>query len=122
MEKTAYDAFITGINILIFVLALTITINLMVSVRKMSDTANDIMKNDFGSMVETEDDTDRILTGQELLYYAKDLDLNGKYKFYYNNTSTSLETYINTNHINTILNYKYSLSYVDEKEYLIKSI
>lgn len=77
MENSGVEALIIGVNILIFVAALSIAIMLMINVLNMSNTANDIIKlNNKGSLVETKNvDYTKVISGQELLkYYTKNIE------------------------------------------------
>lgn len=94
MENSAYEALIIGTNVLLFVLALTISINLMMNVREMSENANEVISSENGSLVEIEGDgtpeagipgisdelnTERIYSGREVLSYYMDSYTNNKY-------------------------------------------
>lgn len=108
MENAGIEALIIGVNVLIFVAALSVAIMLMVNVLDMSNTANDIIKsNNKGSLVETKDvDYTKVISGQELLkYYTKNID-----NIFVTDTSTSLSDYIVSKNLNDILEKKYLIT------------
>lgn len=72
MENSAIEALLTGVNVLIFVVALTVAITLMVGVVNLSNTASDIAKNtNTNALKEIRDgvEPERIINGKELLKY-----------------------------------------------------
>ena len=87
MENSAYEALMIGLNITVFIVALTISINLMMNVREMSEKANEVITKENGSLVEIQGNgtpdagipgisdelnTYRIYSGADLLSYYKD--------------------------------------------------
>ena len=65
MENSGYEAIIIGLNVFIFIIALSVSINLMSSVNELADVANDVIKMENDSMNKVENDTERIITGKE---------------------------------------------------------
>lgn len=109
MENAGIEALIIGVNVLVFVAALSVAIMLMVNVLDMSNTANDIIKsNNKGSLVETKDvNYIKVISGQELLkYYTKNI---GNITVKVGVTPYSLTNYINTYNIENIVTKKYKI-------------
>lgn len=71
MEESAQQAINIGVNVTIFVIALSISLNLMFSVRDLSEVAKTVQKNvPDGSKTEMLQHYDnRIISGQEVVSY-----------------------------------------------------
>lgn len=114
MENAGIEALIIGVNVLIFVAALSVAIMLMVNVLDMSNTANDIIKsNNKGSLVETKDvEYIKVISGQELLkYHTK--NIKDIYVKPLGETRKVLSAYINSIPVGSlygILTKKYKIS------------
>lgn len=128
MESSGYEAVIIGLNILIFIVALSISINLMVSVNSLSEVANNIMGQRNDGMNVTIEQKTRKISGQELLYYNSDEYTEKKYNIQVRvgGSNSSLQDYIQSENINTILTSNYTLEYNGELSnklvYILKKI
>lgn len=88
MENTAFDTLVLGVNIFVFVLALTLSITLMVNLLEITSSSNDILNsNTQGSLYETvSKNKDRVYDLSDILKYREKYDAtSAKYKIEINN-------------------------------------
>lgn len=115
MENSGYEALIIGVNVFIFLIALSIAIFLMNSTMDMSEKANKIIKDENTTMLEVTEDKDRIITGEELIYYINNEDIMNKYELCFNSSVTPLINHINhavaMGSLKTIMNNNYRIEY-----------
>lgn len=71
MENSGQEALVTGVNVSIFIIALTIGITLLTTVLSLAEIANeDVVKASSGGvMVVNDGDGKRIVTGADLMNY-----------------------------------------------------
>ncbi len=137
MEQSAFEAIMIGVNVFVFIIALTAGILLMGNVINMVNYANEnAIVGMNGSLAETVGVVnERVYTGEDLLtYYRKYMseeyeDENGeilnKSNYVYfvklSNTGTeqTLKSYIEKENVTNYINEKFTLSYkgnIDTKE------
>ena len=115
MEKSAFEALMVGVNVFVFIIALTAGLMLMTSVLDMVEYANEISITGMnGSLAETLGEVhERIYTGEQMLgYYGRN---NDKYKFYVKlsevGNETALSRYIENTAIYSYLDESFELQY-----------
>lgn len=72
MENSAFESILIGVSVFIFIIALTYSVHLLVTVLDMSDVANNIMRNEDKSMVKVDTDTERVIYANDILTYKND--------------------------------------------------
>lgn len=128
MEKAAFEALITGVNVFIFVIALSFGITLLTSVLKLSNIASEQTINQTNGSVIIGENTNenRVVTGMEILayytnYIDKDFETDDKNQRGYSNiklyiasgTSFKKTELSDTGKIEVgFLNKKYSMIYL----------
>lgn len=115
MENSAFEALMIGVNVFVFIIALSAAILLMTNVLDMVDYANEAAITGMnGSLAETVGVVhERLYTGNEMLaYYRKN---NTKYNFYIRLSDVGsdmlLSGYINMTSIYSYFDNEYELKY-----------
>lgn len=127
MEQSAFEAVMIGVNVFVFIIALTVAVLLMTNLLDMVDYANNqAVVGMNGTVAESVGVvTERTYTGEQLLTYyrrVKNETNVDKYSFYINTDSTiekKLQSFIENNSINSYANMKFELQYkgkIDNKE------
>lgn len=129
MENSGYEAIIIGLNVFIFIIALSVSINLMSSVNELADVANDVIKMENDSMNKVENDTERIITGKELLFYNNDEYTQRQYELWVDiggGSLRKLDVYLTGLNISNVMGWEYSLDYYRQSggklEYILTRI
>jgi len=127
MEHSAYEAIMIGVNVTIFIIALSAAVILMANVLDMVNYANESAKVGMnGTLAESVGVVeDRVYTGEKLLtYYRKQNEINEqgesqsnydfKVKLRPDGAETSLKTFVEAMKLQVYLNQEFILEYKGE--------
>lgn len=124
MEQSALDAIMIGVNVFIFIIALTAGVLLMSNIIDMVNFANDqAIVGMNGTLAETVGlVTERTYTGAQMLRYYREKVENEKFAYDFkvklseNGQEYSIEKFVQTINISTYLNKEFTLGYKEKKE------
>ena len=125
MEQSAYEAIITGVNVFIFIIALSAGIMLMTSILDMAEYANENavigMNGSLAESVGTVEE--RVYSGEQILSYYRRVSNNSKYDFRIKTSELgseqTLSSYIESESVYNYINDKFELQYkgvINEKD------
>lgn len=132
MENSTIKALLTGVNVLIFVFALTVAITLMTGIINLSNNATDIIKvTNTNALKEISDESElkRIINGNEVLKYntKKQENINDLQKYNIHvkvlGTNYTLKDFCYDNQVKDILSMEFTLTVVNDIDiYLTQEI
>ena len=117
MEQSAFEAVMIGVNVFVFIIALTAGILLMTNILDMADYANqNVVTGMNGALAEVVGNVEeRVYSGSQILTYYRRMieepELKYDFKIKIAATEHSLKNYIETQPLNDYIDSYFELSY-----------